>query len=374
MHRKLSGRAALAAATLTVSCALATAWSSAPAQAAGGSGSCSSGGGSSGGGGGSGGNYKIWAALSTHEDMCAGGGNVRGDGSSAASVHIACWWGEVYDPTGLKAEIQSFASQGSTSNWYMMLQSEYDKNGTDPLTSGYHSTDPPPWESYNIGADPAGNWYGLILNSGDTLDELQKCTDEEDAHSPEIYYWGVNGAPADLPTDAPGLSAKDLAIYVDSVINLPNADVSTNPPGKSTVKVPVWYWQNAGGNTVTIDNICAFGICVDFHAQAVSFQIETAGAPATIKSGGCTLNKKTGVLGTPYSQADKNTASSCGVTYTAPGTGNPVVKTFWHVVINWPGGTWSPPADGYIETTMGNVPVQEIQAVNPTLVATGPGH
>jgi len=374
VHRKLSGRAALAAATLVASCAFATAWSTPPALAASGSGSCSGSGGSSGGGGGSGDNYKIWVALSTHQDMCAGGGNIEGDGSSDASVHIACWWGEVYDPAGLRAEIQSFASQGSTSNWYSILQQEYDVNGTGPMSAGYRSTQGPPWQSYNVGATPAGEWYGLILNSGDTLDELQKCTDEEDAQSPKIYYWGVNGAPADLPGDAPGFTARDLAMYVDSIVNLPPADVSTNPPGKSTVNVPVWYWQNAGPNSLTIDNICAFNVCVDFHAQAESFQIKSAGAPATLRSGGCTLNTSTGVLGTAYRKSDGNTASNCGVTYTAPGGGDPVVWTYWKVTITWPGGSWSPPKAGYIPTTMGNVPVQEIQAVNPTLVATGPDH
>lgn len=224
MHRKLSGRAILAAATLTFSCALSAAWPAAPAQAASGSSDCQSSGGSSGGGGGSDGDYKLWVAVNSQIPSCAGGGNAsQSDGTGGGvSVHVPCWWGEEYDPAGLEGYIQGFEATSSTDNWYMILAAEYDKNGTDPFTAGYTSDAGPPWESYNVGSSPAGEWYGLILNNGDTSDQLTACTDEEDARAPEMFYWGDDGdPPADLPTNAPGFTAEDLAKYVESVVQLP---------------------------------------------------------------------------------------------------------------------------------------------------------
>jgi hypothetical protein len=372
MHRKLSGRAVLTAAALTVSCALATTWTAGPAEAAGGT-SCPSSGGSSGGGGGSGSSFQIWVALNKTTDMCANGGNAsQTDGTGGATVHIPCWWGPAYDPAGLAAYVDGLGE--SAIDTQFSLQQEYDKNGTFPLGATYVSTQPPPWESYNVGATPTGEWYGLILNNGDTSDELTACMNDEDAKFPEIYYWVPTGQPpTNVPTDHPGFTPLLLAEYIESVINLPYASVSTNQRGAvSTVGLPVWYWQEPGANSLEIDNICAFGVCVDLHAQAVSFTI-TPGAAAARNQSGCTLNSASGVIGIPYTGGSG--MSACSVEYQGPvpKAFRPVVMTTWKVAITWPGGSWSPPDDPVITTALGPITVQEIQAVNQTGAATPTG-
>jgi hypothetical protein len=382
MHRKLSGRAAAAAAALAFSAALATAGSAAPAEAASGagSGSCQSGGGSSGGGGGgSGADYRLWVQVSSQIPACAGGGNAsQSDGGSGVSVHIPCWWGPEYDPQGLADYVNSFAATSSTSGWYAILQAEYDKNGTDPLTSDYRSTDGPQWESYNVGAQPTGEWYGLIFNSGDTSDQLKACTDELTARSPEEFYWGVNGTPpADLPTDVPGFTAKDLAQYVESVVELPSANVNTSPRkgAPATIGLPVWYWQKAGTATTHLGAyVCALGVCVTFNADAVSFTIDP-GTTSAVTYTDCNLRASTNTLGTPYANQPPSQNPPCGVRYTAPAPGvTPSVATTWHVAITWPGGSWGPPKDPVIITALPRIRVQDIQALNQTSASPTPAH
>jgi hypothetical protein len=365
MHRKLSGRAALTAAALTVSCTLATTWAAGPAEASSGSTPCPSSGGSSGGGGGSGSSFQIWVALNKTTDMCSGGGNAaQSDGTNGASVHIPCWWGPAYDPAGLQSYVDGLGE--SAINTQFSLQQEYDVNGTFPFTANYVSTQGPQWESYNVNASPAGEWYGLILNNGDTTDELTACMNDEDAKFPETYYWVQNGQPpTNVPTDHPGFTPELLAEYVESVINLPYATVSTSQRGLvATVGLPDWYWQEAGPNSLEIDNICAFGVCVDLHAHAVSFTINP-GTTADVRDNGCTLNAS-GVIGIPYTSG--SAMSACSVQYLAPDPNKftPSVNTTWEVAITWPGGTWSPPRDPVIITALPQIRVQEIQAVNQT--------
>lgn len=380
MHRKMTGRAAFAALTLAASCLFAATWSAGPAEAAGGSSdTCPSSGGSSGGGSGSGSLYQIWLALNVHTDMCPGGGNLIG-GPTGQAPHIPCWWGKVYDPQGLRNAVESFAKQGSTSNWYMMLKQEYDENGSNALDSDYTSTKGPPWESYNIGAKPPGDWYGMIYNQDDTLDELKACTDEEDAQSPKIYYWGVNDkTPTDLPTAVPGFGPLELAMALKEMVMLPSAPVLTNPQvtgqakNTATVGVPVWFWQppGEGKTTRTIKDICAYGACVKFVAQATSFTISSTGPHADVDSSGCTLNADAGYpdyLGVPYQSSDGNARSRCGIDYKAPGQAGLAVTTSWQIKVSWTGGSWS--TQGSVYTPLGPVQVQEIQAYNPSSAAT----
>lgn len=380
MHRTLSGRAVLAAAVLTFSCALVTTWSAGPAEAATGSSSCpsGSGGSSGGGGGGSDGDYKLWARVSKQIPACAGGGMAsQTDGTGGVTVHVPCWWGPEYSPQGLADYVNAFAGQGSTDNWYMILKGQYDKNGTDAPSPGYQSTDGPPYQSYNVNISPLGEWYGLIFNSGDTLDQLAACTNEQDSRAPDIFFWGVNGkAPADLPKGAPGFTELDLAKYVESVVDLPPADVTTSPgQGRTaTIGLPVWYWQVENTRwTHLARRVCAYNVCVNFTADAVSFTIDPGTGAAHVSSKGCVVYPASKTIGLPYASKYATTTPSCGVEYTAPAARvTPSVETTWHVRISWTGGSWSPPKDPVIPGTLTPIKVQDIQAVNQSTATPTP--
>lgn len=372
MHRKMSGRAALAAAALAISCTLATAWSAAPAEAAAGSGSCSgSSGGSSGGGSGSGGDYEIWQALSYHGNMCSSGGNASSsDGTGGASVHIPCYWGPEYSPEGLRGYVDSLGQSAIDTQFALMQY--YDVNG-DPaaLETGYQSTDGPPYQSYNIGARPPGQWWGLILNSGDTTDQIDACMKTMDSKYPGYYFWGVDQKrPPNLPTGVPGFTARDLAEYIESVVVLPGAKVQSSQGAgtHATVDLPIWYWQieNTKNTSLGFD-VCAFGVCVTFNAVAVSFTIDAGATGGQAWSSGCTP-QSTNTLGKVYTNESASQNPTCGVKYSALATGvRPTVNTKWHVRISWTsngGGSWSPPADPVIPTRLNPFAVQDIQAYN----------
>lgn len=372
MHRKVSGRAALAALALAISCTMGSAWSAAPAAADSGSGSCgdSAGGGSSGGGSGSGGDFQIWLALSSTRHLCSGGGNAAStDGTDGTSVYVPCWWGPVYSPGGLQAYVDSLGESAIDTQFDYMH--EYDVNGDAAgYTAGYTSTAGPPWESYNVNATPSGEWYGMIFNGADTGPQWDACNAAMDADYPKVFYWGVNGPPADLPGNAPGFTEQDLAEYIESVVLLPHAQVESSQ-GKgtdATVGLPIWYWQTEGtAHTHLKFGVCAFQVCVTFNADAVSFTIDPGADAGQAWDGGCTP-QSTNTLGPVYDGQSASQDPTCGEKYSAITTGvTPTIGTKWHVSITWDtdgGGSWSPPKDPVIYTQLGPFDVQGIQAYN----------
>ncbi len=372
MHRKMKRRAALAALALTISCTATSVWSAAPALADSGSGSCgsTSSGGSSGGGSGSGGDYQIWEALTykNTDYLCSSGGNVTSGGADT-SVYVPCWWGPEYSPSELQAYVDGMGESAIDTQFDFMH--EYDSNGDAAgYTAGYQSTDGPLWESYNVGASPAGEWYGLIFNAADTSAQMDTCQAGQDAKYPEDYYWGVNGnPPADLPGNAPGFTEQDLADYLESIVVLPPA-VMQSSQGKDasadTVNLPIWYWQDEGTPSTLVEfDECAFQVCVHFRAQAVSFTVRDDTTPAEIDSSGCTDQPSTNTLGTPYTDQPLSQAPSCGVTYTERSAAtDPVAETTWNVAITWDGGSLVPTPPPVIGTPIGGLPVQDVQAVN----------
>jgi enoyl reductase len=373
VHGKLRARAVLVS-LLMIGSALTAATVGAPAAvAASASGSaCSGSGGSSGGGGASGQGYAIWAELNTHLDMCASGGNAAagsgGGGGSGASAPVPCWWGPMYSPAQLFAEIVSL-EQSSSDLTYAALQQEYDHNGYTtggqpaPLTTGYQSTDGPQWESFNEAAAPTGTWWGMYFYTGDTQAQMTQCQTMWDSHYPEMYYWVPDGTQPNIPGGVVPMTPEDLAQYVYSVIDLPNADVTTNPAQgvSATVSLPTWMWAANDQNTEAVDNICAAATCVNFAAQAESFTITTEDGTASITDSGCVLQPN-GDVGAAYSSGG---AFSCGIDFGSPGSFGATVATTWQVKISWPGGTWSPATAPVIDTALPQpIAVQEVQAVN----------
>ena len=372
MHGKLRARAVLVS-LLMIGSGLTAATVGAPAAmaASASASSCGGGGGSSGGGGASGEGYAIWAELNTHLDMCASGGNAAastGGGGSGASTPAPCWWGPMYSPAGLFAEIVSL-DQSSSDLTYAALQQEYDKNGYTPsgqpaaIPGGYQSTDGPPWDSFNVGATPTGTWWGMYFYSGDTLAQMSQCQTEWDTHYPEMYYWALDNTTPAIPGGIVPMTPEDLAQYVYSVIDLPNADLTTNPAQgvKATVSLPTWMWAVNDQNTEAVDNICVGATCVNLTAQAESFTITTDDGTANVTDSGCVLQAD-GDVGAPYSSGG---AFSCGIDFGEPGSFGATVATTWTVKITWPGGTWSPPTNPVIDTALPQpIDVQEVQAVN----------
>lgn len=374
MHGKLRARAVLVS-LLMIGTGLTAATVGAPAAAAASaSGSaCGGSGGSSGGGGASGEGFAIWAEMSTHQDMCASGGNAAassngGGGGGGTSIPVPCWWGPMYTPSQLFADIVSL-DQSSSDLTYAALQQEYDHNGYTtggqpaPFTAGYKSTDGPQWESFNVNATPTGTWWGLYYAAGDTQAQMTQCENILTSMSPEWFYWAPDNTQPNIPGGIVPLTPVDLAQYVYSVIDLPNADVTTNPKQgiSATVSLPTWMWAANDQNTEAVDNICVAATCVNFTAQAESFTITTEDGTASITDSGC-VRQPNGDVGTQYSSG---AAFSCGIDFGSPGTFGATVATTWQVKINWPGGTWSPAKAPVIDTALPQpINVQEVQAVN----------
>lgn len=375
MHRKMNGRAALAAAVLVSSCVLATAGSIPPAAADSVS-TCPSSGGSSGGGGGSGATYDLWSLVNQQITSCENGGNAaQSDGTSGSVSIVPCWWAPAYDPQGLKDYVQAFEATGSTDNWYMMMAAEYDKNGTEAPPAGYKSDSGPPWDSYNVGTDPKGEWYGMFYNSAASGDQLQTCENELAALGAKQFYWANNEEqPTGTPADIPVFTDLELAQYVESVVLLPSATMHSSQgkdaqgkPVTATVGLPIWYWQDEGPDLTTVEReVCVFNdqYCVHFTAYAVSFTIDAGSASGRAWSGNC-VPQPSNTLGPEYDDQPASQNPSCGVKYSALAKGvTPTIYTTWHVNITWDGGSWAPPKDPVIATVLDPFNVQDIQAYN----------
>lgn len=373
MHGKLRARAVLVALLMIGSGLTAVTVGAPAAVAASASGSaCSGSGGSSGGGGASGEGFAIWAEMSTHQDMCASGGNAAagsGGGGGGASTPVPCWWAPAYTPDQLFNYIAKMGAQSSTDLTYAALQQEYDHNGYTTtgqpaaLTSGYQSTSGPPWESFNVGAAPAGTWWTLFVASWATPAQFKQCEAILNSNYPKWFYWAPDKTQPNIPGGIVPMTPEDLAQYVYSVIDLPNADVTTNPAQgvKATVSLPTWMWAANDQNTEAVDNICVAATCVNFAAQAESFTITTDDGTANITDSGCVLQPN-GDVGTQYSSG---AAFSCGIDFGSPGAFGATVATTWQVKITWPGGTWSPATAPVIDTALPQpINVQEVQAVN----------
>lgn len=367
MHARLNGRAALAAFLLVAASVVTTAAGAPAAQAATGGDNCVSGGsgGTSGGGGGSvsGGTVTMWQTLtvSAQASLCPGG-TTGGGGTNYKPPQ--CWWGPEYTPDQLAADIgQLDTNGGSAIDTYMALNEEYAKDGPGATyPAGYKSTDGPPWQLYNVGASPAGEWWGLIWNEDITEQGMQDCTNIDTKHFPEDWYWVTPGTAAD-PGDAPVLDPYQLALYVQGKVRLTPLPMHTNPDvaaTKATVGLPTWVWADAGNTTIQ-DQICTQaqygGICVEMTATAASFSLSTNDSGATVYSD-CKRNAD-GTVGTAYAHQSGN--PPCGVTFSQPGGWDLTMQTTWNVAIDYGAGTLN--GTGYSETDLG-ANVQEVQAIN----------
>lgn len=367
MHARLNGRAAFAA-FLLVAASLVTTVSQAPAAqaASGGDGSCSaaSSGGTSGGGGGSvsGGTVTMWQMLSSTKNLCPEG--TSSNTGDANYTPPQCWWGPEYSPQGLSDDIaQLDTNGGSAIDTFMALDEEYAHNGPQgDGPAGYQSTDGPPWYKYNIGASPAGEWWGLIWSDTITMQGMQDCTAIDTKHFPEDWYWVVDTPPT--PGDAPVLDAYQLALYVQGKVDLPALPISTNPDlgakTKATVGLPTWVWADAAGSQIgdTISTTAQYGsIKVQMTATASGFSLSTDDTGATVYSD-CKRNAD-GTVGTAYAGQSGN--PPCGVTFSQPGTWNLTMRTTWNVVIDYGTGTLT--GTGYSQTQV-PATVQEVQAIN----------
>jgi hypothetical protein len=366
VHARLNGRAALAAFVLVAASVVTTVVQAPVAQAASGTSSCSAGssGGTSGGGGGSvaGGTVTMWQMLSTTKDLCPE--NTSSNSGDANYTPPQCWWGPEYDPAGLAADIgQLDTNGGSAIDTYTALTEEYAHSGTGATyPANYQSTDGPPWELFNVGAKPPGEWWGLIWSDTITMQGMEDCTAIDTKHFPYDWYWVVDTAPT--PGDAPVLDAYQLALYVQGKVDLPALPVTTNPDlaanTKATVGLPTWVWADAAGSQIgdTITTKAEYGsLQVQMTATASSFSLSTDDPGATVYSD-CKRNAD-GTVGTAYTGQSGN--PPCGVTFSQPGTWNLTMQTTWNVVIDY--GTGQLTATGTSETQI-PASVQEVQAIN----------
>ncbi|MBR7828667.1 hypothetical protein KDK95_20330 [Actinospica sp. MGRD01-02] len=366
----MMGRAALAA-CLVLASGWFTVFASAPsALADSGSGCGTSSGGTSGGGSVSGSQVTMWASLTKTEHLCGSGSSSITGGTSWTPP--ACWWAPEYTPEELYSTVGQL-DQSSSQLTYSAFQQEYDVNGDNghgglaPLKPGYLSTDGPKWQSYNVGAGPAGTWWGLIWNDDDTLAQMQQCSDIDTKHFPEDWYWVPTGGAAPTTGDAPTVTAEQLALYVASKVQLPQLQVQASPAlgSKSTVNLPTWVWANAADTSFSVNDICLTedpAICVNLNAQAESFTLGTDPADSVLYNSGCTLDQATGTIGTPY--AGSKGDPPCGVTFTNPENYNLKVLTSWLITVTWNGGQWQSPQPLPTTETDEAVTAQEVQTIN----------
>jgi enoyl reductase len=364
------GRAALAS-CLVLASGWFTVLASAPsALAVSGAGCGTSSGGTSGGGSVTGSQVTMWASLTKTEHLCSSGSSSITGGTSWTPP--ACWWAPEYTPEELYSTVGQL-DQSSSQLTYSAFQQEYDVNGDNghgglaPLTPGYLSTDGPKWQSYNVGAGPAGTWWGLIWNDDDTLTQMQQCSDIDTKHFPEDWYWVPTGGAAPATGDAPPVTAEQLALYVASKVQLPPLQVQASPAlgSKSTVNLPTWVWAAAADTSFSVNDICLTedpAICVNLTAQAESFTLGTDPSDSVLYNTGCTLDQTTGTIGTPY--AGSKGDPPCGVTFTNPENYNLKVLTSWLITVTWNGGQWQSPQPLPTTETDEAVTAQEVQTIN----------
>jgi enoyl reductase len=339
------------------------------AQAADGTSSCgsSASGGTSGGGGGgsvSGSTVTMWEMLTvkSQASLCPSGTSNSGGGDYQPPQ---CWWGPEFDPQGLADDIGQLEG-GSADDTYVTLTDEYAHGGTGmtDFTAGYKSTDGPPWELFNVGATPPGEWWGLIWSDTITEQGIEDCTAIDNKHSPEDWYWVPDQTAAPDPGDAPVLDPYELALYIEGKVNIQSLPIQTSPSlatTDATVGLPTWVWADDANTTVT-DDICTapqYGnICVTMTATAQSFTVTSNDSGAQI-FGPCTRNAG-GDIGTPYKDGDTGNPP-CGVTFSQPGNWNLDMLTTWNIAITYAGGE----LDQQIQTdTAVPATVQEVQAIN----------
>ena len=343
------------------------------AQAAdGGGGGCTSatsGGTSGGGGSASGSTITMWAQLTVHSQaaLCPSGSTSNAGGTDWKPPQ--CWWAPEYSPEGLAADIaQLDTNGGSADETYTALNAEYASQGPEGAFDppNYQSTDGPPWQKYNVGASPSGEWWGLIWNEDITEQGIEDCTAIDVSHFPKDWYWVTPTTGTPDPGDAPVLDEHELAEYVAGKVKLNPVTVQTNPDlngTKATVDLPTWVWAQGAGNTTITDQICTQqqygGICVNLNAQAASFDVSTNDPAATVYDN-CKADAA-GVVGTPYTAGAGN--PPCGVTFGSPGAWNLVIDTTWSVQITYDGGAITLDPAPVTETDVA-ANVQEVQAVN----------
>jgi hypothetical protein len=370
VHTRLNGRAALAAFVLTASCVF-TAAGAPAAQAADGSGSCGSSvsGGTSGGGGGgsvSGSTVTMWEMLTvkSQASLCPAGTSNSGGGNYQPPQ---CWWAPEFDPQGLADDIGQLEG-GSADDTYVALTGEYAAGGTGaPYTDGYNADQGPPWERFNVDApEPSkpGKWWGLIWSDTITEQGIEDCTAIDTKYFPKDWYWVSPDADGDIPTDAPPLSPRELALYVEGKVNIQSLPIQTSPSlatTHATVGLPTWAWADAANTTITAD-ICTapqYGnICVNMTATAQNFTVTTDDTGAQI-FGPCERGAGDDI-GTPYKNGDTGNPP-CGVTFSQPGNWNLNMLTTWNIAITYVGGG----LNQQIQTdTALAATVQEVQAIN----------
>lgn len=376
----MTGRVALSALLILASGVYAVSADAPAAQAAAGSGGCgsaSSGGTSGGGGSISNGTITMWAQLTARSQsyLCPAGTSYGSGGTNWQPPQ--CWWAPEYTPSQLAAAIESLGAGGSTDDTYTAFTGEYAAGGTGAtFTANYQSTDGPPWELFNVGAAPAGEWWGLVWSDDITPQGVDDCTTIDDDHFPEDWYWVTPTTGAPEPGDAPTLDGETLAEYVAGKVMLnpivvnSSPNLSANTP--TTVGLPTWLWADGKGNTVIRHEICttqAYGhICVNLTAQAENYSI-SAGDPAARIYADCKANAD-GTIGEAYATGD-NGDPPCGITFETPGTWPIALDTTWNVTITWDGGALTLQPAPQTETDL-NATVQAVQAINISTASPSP--
>ncbi|WP_239516901.1 MULTISPECIES: hypothetical protein [unclassified Streptomyces] len=239
-------------------------------------------------------------------------------------------------------------------------QPSYAKNAMAELRKKYTETD---YKDYNLDKEGQGAFWVAVMNQ-DRLNELAAF-----ACNSTLPEWVPNGTP---PPMRQAVTPQVLAELAYNRIIVPTTQVTLAPEANTKVNLPTWAWLDKGifkPVSVTASlNAAGVNVSATTTATPVSLRIKPGTADAQLHpaSGECTFNAD-GSIGTPFTQGSADKTPPCGLTYLrASGNGGYSLEASitWNVSwvgTNSPRPTNMPPGTF---TTVQNITVQEIQAVN----------
>lgn len=168
-----------------------------------------------------------------------------------------------------------------------------------------------------------------------------------------LLAWVVNGDPPPLPQ----VPAIDLADYAYDHMRLPDPALTFNPAARSYVSLPTYVWATLPWNPPVGTVTATLGAESATVTATPGKLTLTATGGARVYQAGCTTLGSTAP--DPPPNAGPGTTPNCGVTFTAPGTGNMITgKLVWTAIS---AGHIFPPID---TATSRAVVVDEIESLN----------
>ncbi|MFZ3472144.1 hypothetical protein ACODT3_15670 [Streptomyces sp. 4.24] len=239
-------------------------------------------------------------------------------------------------------------------------QPSYAKNAMAELRKIY--TDGK-YKNYNLDQEGKGAFWVAVQNK-DRNTELASFDCFND-----LPEWVPNGTP---PPMAQAVTPRILAELAYNRIKVPSTDVTVAPtPANNKVNLNTWISHDrADFKPVSVTaslNAAGVNVTATTTARPVSLHIKAGTADAQLypASGECAINAD-GTIGAPFTEGSADKTPPCGLKYLrASGNGGYSLEASITWEVTWEGSNG---ANGNLDpgtfTTVQNITVQEIQAVN----------